>query len=83
VLVKSLYGLKQAVHVWNKVLHESLTKNGCKQNETDNCVYSVVTSGGEIVHLLTHVDYILAATSNENFLDELMKNVGQDFELKC
>jgi hypothetical protein len=51
-------------------------------DETDNCRYSV-TSGGEIVHLLTHVDYILAATSIENFLDELMKNVGQDFELKC
>lgn len=80
-LKKSLYGLKQAARVWNQVLHESLTKNGCKQNETDNCLY-VLTSGGEIVYLLIHVDDVLAATNNEKILDNLMMNVAKDFELK-
>lgn len=81
LLKKSLYGLKQAAHVWNKTMHESLTKNGCVQNMTDNCLYSF-TTGEEIVHLLIHVDDILASTSNEKTLDKLMNNVGKDFELK-
>jgi transposase InsO family protein len=81
-LVKSLYGLKQAANVWNAKLHESLVKRGCVQNETDNCLY-LYTSGGESVHLLAHVDDILAATSSEKVLDDLMASVGEDFGLKC
>lgn len=80
-LRKSIYGLKQAARVWNQTLHESLTKNGCKQNETDNCLYSLA-SGGKVIHLLIHVDDILAATDDVKMLNELMTNVGRDFELK-
>lgn len=81
-LKKSLYGLKQAARVWNETLHESLVRNGCERNETDNCLYSL-TSGGDVVYLLIHVDDILAATNNETMMDKLMKAVGKDFELKC
>jgi hypothetical protein len=80
-LKKSLYGLKQAARVWNKMLTESLTRRGCVQNQTDKCLFSY-TSGGEVVHLLTHVDDILAVTSSEKTLDDLMTDVGRDFELK-
>jgi transposase InsO family protein len=81
-LKKSLYGLKQAARVWNQTLHESLTRNGFTQNETDNCLY-MHESGGEVVYLLVHVDDILAATSKEEILNRLMSDVGKDFELKC
>ena len=81
-LNKSLYGLKQAARVWNHMLHESLIKRGFEQNETDNCLY-LFKSGREVVHLLIHVDDILAATNNEKLLDQIMNDVGQDFELKC
>lgn len=81
-LKKSLYGLKQAARVWNQTLHESLVKNGCQQNETDNCLYSL-TSGGDIVYLLIHVDDFVGSTNNEKLLDDLMESVGKDFELKC
>ena len=81
-LKKSLYGLKQAARVWNQMIHETLVNNGCEQNETDNCLYSF-TSGGEVIHLLIHVDDILAATTNENLLVKLMKAIGKDFEVKC
>lgn len=80
-LKKSLYGLKQSARVWNQTLHESLVKNGCKQNETDNCLYSLA-SGGDIVHLLIHVDDILAATNKGEMLNSLMSSIGEDFELK-
>jgi hypothetical protein len=81
-LIKSLYGLKQAANVWNLKMHESLIKRGFVQNETDNCLY-LYNSGGDLVHLLIHVDDILAATNNEQTLNKLMDDVGKDFELKC
>jgi hypothetical protein len=31
--------------VWNQTLHEALTENGCKQNETDKCLYVKKESG--------------------------------------
>ena len=80
-LKKSLYGLKQAARVWNQTLHESLIKNGCKQSETDKCLYSL-TSGGEVSYVLIHVDDLLVASSSEQHGDELMCSVGKDFELK-
>ena len=80
-LRKSLYGLKQAARVWNKTMHESLVKRGCVQNETDHCLY-LFTSGGDVVHLLVHVDDILTATNNVKTLEILMKAIGEDFEIK-
>lgn len=80
-LKKSLYGLKQSARVWNQTLHESLVKNGCEQNKTDNCLYSL-TSGEDVVHLLIHVDDIVAATNNLKRLNDLMSSIGKDFELK-
>jgi Reverse transcriptase (RNA-dependent DNA polymerase) len=63
-------------------VNESLTQNGFRQNETDNCLYSH-ESGGEVVYLLVHVDDIPAASSKEETLDKQMSKVGKDFELKC
>jgi hypothetical protein len=80
-LTKSLYGLKQAANVWNQKMHESLIKRGFEQNKTDNCLY-LYKSGGELIHLLTHVDDILAATNNVETLERIMAEVGKDFELK-
>jgi hypothetical protein len=64
------------------MMNDSLTRRGFKQSDVDNCLYSY-QQGGEIIYLLTHVDDILAATTNEKTLSELMKDVGKDFEVKC
>jgi hypothetical protein len=64
------------------MMNDSLTRRGFKQSDVDNCLYSY-HQGGETIYLLTHVDDILAATTNEEALDNLMKDVGQDFEVKC
>lgn len=80
-LKKTLYGLRQSARVWNQTLHESLVKNGCEQNKTDNCLYSL-TSGGDVVYLLIHVDDILTATNNPEKQSDLMSSIGKDFELK-
>lgn len=80
-LKKCLYGLKQAAHVWNQTLHESLIKNGCVQNETDKCLYRKDESG-KICFIIIHVDDMLTATNDKEFSMELMRKIGMDFEIK-
>lgn len=80
-LRKSLYGLKQSARVWNQTLHDALTKNGCRQNETDRCLY-VKKLNGKVIYVLIHVDDLLVATNDREFMDVLMNQVGKCFELK-
>lgn len=80
-LKKSLYGLKQAARVWNEVLKRSLLKNNCEQSQEDQCLYIRKSVNGTC-YILVHVDDILVAGENEFEMEELMKSVGRDFELK-
>jgi transposase InsO family protein len=82
LLKKSLYGLKQAARVWNKTMHNALTKQGLLQDETDNCLYTY-NSEEVTIYLLTHVDDFLAATNCTETLDKIMTEVNKDFEVKC
>src|SRR5277367_395470 len=38
-LIKTLYGLKQAGHEWNKELDKKLRKHGYHRLQSDPCVY--------------------------------------------
>lgn len=80
-LKKSIYGLKQAAHVWNQTLHEVLMRNGCIQNESDKCLYKK-KNGDKVCYLIIHVDDMLVASSDEEFQTELMTSIGNEFELK-
>lgn len=48
-LVKSLYGLKQAVRLREKLLDKTLADIGFKQSVTDSCVYSKTSSEGTAI----------------------------------
>jgi transposase InsO family protein len=80
-LKKSLYGLKQAARVWNKTLNDALTTNGCKQNETDKCLY-VKRENERVMYVLIHVDDILVASNDKNLVERTMKKIGECFEIK-
>lgn len=80
-LKKSLYGLKQAAHVWNETLNASLVKNGCTQSKEDQCLYTF-GCGNDVGYILVHVDDMLVASRQENQIKKLMQKVGEDFELK-
>jgi hypothetical protein len=74
-LVKSLYGLKQAGRLWNKLLHETLTKIGFVQSVTDACVYCKTTHEGTVV-VGTYVDDLLATATHERLLDEFGRDMA-------
>lgn len=80
-LKKSLYGLKQAAHVWNKALHSVLTDMEFKQSPADKCLYTK-QKDGNIVYLLIHVDDILAASNSYLALESTEKRLRKHFEIK-
>ena len=62
-LKRSLYGLKQSGHNWNKLLHEHLETNKFKQSYVDNCVYT--RNDGKVI-VLVWVDDIMIAAKDES-----------------
>lgn len=83
-LNKSLYGLKQAANVWNKALHNVLTKDGFIQSSADNCLYTKchVEEGNSPIYLLIYVDDILVAAKSKPQLNEVEQILKKNFEIK-
>ena len=65
-LKKSIYGLKQAAHVWNQTLHDVLRKGGFKQSNADPCLYTKYNNEEGLVYILIYVDDILVASQKES-----------------
>lgn len=80
-LLKSLYGLKQAGHVWYKLLVEILTTLlGFKQMESDNAVF--VRDDGQVkVVVGGHVDDLLAMAPNEEELNKLQSDLEKHLKI--
>lgn len=78
-LNKSLYGLKQAPRMWNRKFDEFLKRFDLLQGSTDKCLYY----NRERTLLLTiYVDDGLAAGCDQKQLDNLIKYLRSNFELK-
>jgi hypothetical protein len=73
-LLKSIYGMKQASRVWNKMLHAAVSKWGFQRLECEWCVYICRSPTGTIIFSI-HVDDIFSAASspeeNDRFRDFL------------
>ncbi|GMF24868.1 unnamed protein product [Phytophthora fragariaefolia] len=64
-LLRSLYGLKQAQLIWNKMLDEPLRSCGFKRSKMDNGVYWRVV-GTSSIFLTVYVDDVIIAANAEN-----------------
>jgi hypothetical protein len=58
-LIKSLYGLRQAPHVWNQKLHEHLVAIGFRRLESDYGLYARHNEGEVSMLLTVYVDDLL------------------------
>ncbi|KAE9207773.1 hypothetical protein PF004_g16945 [Phytophthora fragariae] len=63
-LIKSLYGLKQAGRLWNRLLHKILVKLGFCQCYTDGCLYYKRDAGGVTLVGAYVDDLLVTGTSN-------------------
>jgi len=68
-LHKSLYGLKQAGHDWNKLIRNKIIKLGYTQLKCDNCLFVKTTSNGRRIILALYVD------DTSVFYDKLDENI--------
>ena len=80
-LQKSLYGLKQASHVWNKLLDSTLKQLGFSQCNKDTCVY-LYQSKNALIILAVHVDDMLIVSNSKSKLAEMKLSLGQHFKVK-
>ena len=80
-LQKSLYGLKQASHVWNKLLDSTLKKLGFNQCSKDMCVYFHKSKDAFTI-LAVHVDDMLIVSNSSSQLAEMKQALGKHFKVK-
>src|SRR5260221_4705057 len=78
-LCKSLYGLKQSAHQWNKILHSVLTEMGFSRIESDCSVYVYCNEVRIIVAI--YIDDINLAFKSTSAIDKYVQLLYQHF--KC
>ena len=62
LLLKSLYGLKQAGRMWHQIIHNAFLSFGFKRSNVDPCLY-VLHRGCALLVCALYVDNLIAATS--------------------
>ena len=80
-LVKSLYGLKQALMQWHEKFDSVMMTNGFKINECDKCVYVKNTERGFVIICL-YVDDILIMGSNNEIIKTTKEMFNNKFDMK-
>jgi len=73
-LMKSIYGMHQASHHWNKTFHKAIEDLGFSCVPCEWCIYSCHTPSGTVIFCI-HVDDIFSIANppeeNTHFRDEL------------
>jgi hypothetical protein len=80
-LEKAIYGLKQAPRAWYSRLSEKLMKLGFQMSKADTSLF-FYDKEGVTVFLLIYVDNIIVASSSQEAVDAMVKDLRSDFALK-
>jgi hypothetical protein len=80
-LDKAIFGLKQAPRAWYSRLSEKLIKLGFQVSKTNTSLF-FYDKGGVTIFLLVYVDDIIVASSSQEAVDAMLKDLRSDFALK-
>ncbi|CAL2270482.1 unnamed protein product [Prunus armeniaca] len=80
-LLKSLYGLKQAPRAWNAKFTSYLPTLGFTLSHFDPSLF-VKHTGTDIVLLLIYVDDIIVTGSSSTFVQSIITDLGEAFDMK-
>lgn len=75
LLLKSIYGLRQAGRQWNKRITEKLKEVGFKPTHGDPCSLFHAHRHRKILLLLVYVDNILIASEDTDWINEIKQKV--------
>ena len=81
-LHKSIYGLKQAPYVWNKLLDQELVAIGFRKNEIDPAIYSRITEKGGKFYIAVHVDDMLLVSHSKGEIQQVKQNLSKKFPIQ-
>jgi transposase InsO family protein len=83
-LLKSLYGLKQSGHNWNRVIDDWLIKYGLEPTASDPCAYVLDSPGGEdgILVVLLWVDDLIILGSELATVIKFKQAISERFKMK-
>ncbi|CEG45564.1 FOG: Transposon-encoded proteins with TYA, reverse transcriptase, integrase domains in various combinations [Plasmopara halstedii] len=74
LLLQSLYGLKQAGRLWNRLLSTKLTDLGLKQSIVEPCLF-YRKDGREILLVGIYVDELLVTGTNDDLVNKLFESL--------
>ena len=80
-LVKSLYGLKQALKQWHEKFDNVMMSHGFKINEYDKCVYVKDVEHGYVIICL-YVDDMLIVGSDDKMITSTKNMLNSRFDMK-
>jgi hypothetical protein len=81
-LLKSLYGLKQAAHLWNQLLSKTLRGANYQQLLTDTSCFVKTDQQGTAAVIAVHVDDLLIAARTEELIRQTVRDLQQFFQVK-
>jgi hypothetical protein len=82
MLVKALYGMKQAGRVWNQTFNDALVNDfGFKRVTNEHCLYIRASPSGGFSMASIHVDDTFAIGSSEEELDQLQRDLESKWEI--
>jgi hypothetical protein len=81
-LQKSIYGLRQASHNWNKTIDAWLQDYGFVPTRTDSCAYLMNKKGHTLVILLW-VDDLIIGGNNQSVIDKFKGDISKRFKMKA
>jgi hypothetical protein len=79
-LNKSLYGLKQAAHIWNNELNKVLTELGFVSCMDDPCLYKY-EKNSNICYILVHVDDMMIVANDSKINKFVTNKIATKFEI--
>jgi hypothetical protein len=77
---KTIYGLKQAGHKWNKQLDEKLRQHGYKHLISDPCIY-VWWEGDCIAIITVWVDDLMLFASSDAMMEHMKNTIKSEWEV--
>jgi hypothetical protein len=81
LLLKTIYGLKQAGRQWNKKIHQILESLGFRRLKSDNSLY--IYSRDEVKIIMPiWVDDITLASNSQSSIDKVIKELSSHFKLR-
>ncbi|SGY91389.1 BQ5605_C038g11662 [Microbotryum silenes-dioicae] len=81
-LRRSIYGLKQAGHIWNRHIDTSLRNLGYKATGTDHCIYSRIDDQQRPHYIALYVDDLLIVSPGLDEIELVISGLEQRYSVK-